>query len=87
MLQATKSHTTNVVNFKRAPVAPALSAEQAQTLWELCALAAYHPSGFTHTRKMTAVTRFIADTAGPGAVAACLARADIRERAYVTRKR
>jgi hypothetical protein len=85
MLQATKSHTTNVVNFKRAPVTPVLSAEQAHTLWELCTLAAYHPDGFTHTRKMEAVTRFIADTAGPAAIALCLARADIRERAYITR--
>jgi hypothetical protein len=85
MSQATKSHTTNVANFKRAPVTLALSADQAEVLWELCTLAAYHPSGFTHTKEMASVTKLIADRAGPAAISTCLARAYVRERAYVLR--
>ena len=56
-----------------------------ETLWELCALAAYHPSGFSYTDEMAAVTKHIADRSGPAAIATCLARADIRERAIVRR--
>ncbi len=85
MLQASKSHTTNVVNFKRAPVTLALSADQADVLQELCTLAAYHPDGFTYTEEMMAVTKFIADRSGRAARAACLARADARERAFISR--
>ena len=94
MPQATKSVTTNRLHFASAgavrrrqpqPVNPVLSVDQMETLWELCALAAYHPSGFSYTDEMASVTRFIADKSGPAAIAACLARADIRERAIVRR--
>jgi hypothetical protein len=94
MAQAVKSPTTNRLHFASAgavrqrqaqPVNLALSADQMKTLWELCALAAYHPSGFSYTEEMEAVTRFIADKSGPAAIATCLARADIRERSIVRR--
>jgi hypothetical protein len=63
---------------------PALTADQAEVLWEICTLSAYS-DGFTHTEEMAAVCREIADTAGRPAIAMCLARADIRERAIVQR--
>jgi hypothetical protein len=62
-----------------------LSAAQTRTLWEFCTLTAYHPDGFTWTREMEAVCQAIADRSSPAAIDACLARADIRERSYVTR--
>ena len=86
----------NASKAKKSP-APRLSplvltADQAKVLWEICALSAYHPSGFTYTEEMTAVCEFIADRSGPlvgefprAAIAMCLARADIRERAYIPR--
>jgi hypothetical protein len=67
------------------PVNLVLSVDQMETLWELCALAAYHPSGFSYTSDMASVTKFIADRSGPAAIASCLARADVRERAIVRR--
>ncbi len=78
----------NASKAKKSP-APRLSplvltADQAKVLWEMCALSAYHP-GFTHTEEMQAVCEHIADRSGAPAIAMCLARADIRERSYVTR--
>jgi hypothetical protein len=58
---------------------------EAETLAELCTLAAYHPSGFTHTKEMQAVCKVIADRHSPAARRACLARADERERAFIRR--
>jgi len=87
MSQANRT-TANLVNFKstaRTPVTLALSVDQMETLRELCTLAAYHPDGFTYTKAMEATCRAIADRSGPSAIAACLARADIRERAYICR--
>jgi hypothetical protein len=57
---------------------PALAA-----LEELCILTTYS-DGFTYTPQMEAACQHIADTSSPAAIAACLARASIRERAYVT---
>jgi hypothetical protein len=85
MAKARKSHSTNVVNFKRTPVTLTLSADQAEALREMCTLSAYHPSGFTVTEEMEAVTKLIADRSGAPAIAMCLARADIRERTYIAR--
>jgi hypothetical protein len=94
MSQALKRTTTNRLHFastgavrqrQAQPATLTLSIDQMETLWELCALAAYHQSGFTYTDEMEAVTKFIADKSSPAAIAACLARADIRERAAVRR--
>jgi hypothetical protein len=59
----------------------------AAALEELCMLAAYHPDGFTYTPQMEAACQHIADKSSPAAIDACLARASIRERAYVTASR
>jgi len=100
MAQAVKSPTTNRIHFasagavrrRRGEFNPrrrefnlALSVEHMDALWELCALAAYHPFGFSYTDEMSEVTKAIADRSSPAAIAACLARADIRERAIVRR--
>ena len=61
-----------------------LTGAQAKTLWELCTLATYHPSGFTYTSEMEAVCELIADSAGSATDRAfCLTRADERERAAI----
>jgi hypothetical protein len=97
MAQATKSVTTNRIHFasagavRRRP-APAtatlvLPAGLAAALEELCMLSAYHPDGFTYTPQMEAACRHIAGKSSPDAIAACLARASVRERAYVTASR
>jgi hypothetical protein len=91
MSQATNRATTNHSDRKTGTVIPMpqdllLTGAQARTLWELCTLAAYHPSGFTYTPKMEALVEFIADAAGTaGDRAFCLARADQRERAVIAR--
>src|SRR5262249_39320187 len=66
-------------------VLTALPEDLAAALEELCVLAAHHPSGFTYTPQMEAACRRVADESGPAAIANCLARADIRERAYAAR--
>jgi hypothetical protein len=97
MSQATKSVTTNRIHFasagavRRRP-APAtatlvLPAGLAAALEELCMLAAYHPDGFTYTPQMEAACQHIADKSSPAVIDACLARASVRERAYVTASR
>jgi len=97
MSQAVKSPTTNRIHFasagavRRRP-APAtatlvLPAGLAAALEELCMLAAYHPDGFTYTPQMEAACQHIADKSSPAAIDACLARASIRERAYITAAR
>jgi hypothetical protein len=58
---------------------PALTA-----LEELCVLSIY-ADGFTFTPQMEAACQRAADKLDPAAIAACLARADIRERAVVRR--
>jgi hypothetical protein len=97
MSQAAKIATTNRLNFASAGAvrrrsAPAtatlaLPAGLAAALEELCMLAAYHPDGFTYTPQMEAACQHIADKSSPAAIDACLARANIRERAYVTASR
>src|SRR5260370_4578710 len=62
-----------------------LPAGLAAALEELCMLAAYHPEGFTYTPQMEAACQHIADKSSPAAIDACLARASIRERAFVAR--
>lgn len=92
MSQAAKSTTTTRLHFasagatrRRAPeVTLMLSADQAETLTELCTLAVYS-DGFTYTPEMTAACKAIADRSGPAAIAACVALADIRERLIVRR--
>jgi hypothetical protein len=94
MSQATKSPTTNRISFSSAGAvrcrpAPAtatlvLPADLADALAEMCTLAAYS-DGFTYTREMMAVSKAIADRSSPAAIAACLGRADIRERAFIAR--
>ena len=91
MSKATNRANTNHSDRKTATVIPmpqelVLTGAQAKTLWELCTLATYHPSGFTYTREMEAVCELIADSAGSATDRAfCLARADERERLVITR--
>ena len=97
MSQATKSVTTNRIHFasagavrRRPATATAtlvLPAGLAAALEELCMLAAYHPDGFTYTPQMEAACQHIADKSSPAVIAACLARADIRERAHIIASR
>jgi hypothetical protein len=97
MSQATKTAITNRLHFASAGAVPrrpapatatlVLPAGLAAALEELCMLAAYHPDGFTYTPQMEAACQHIADKSSPAAVDACLARASIRERAYVTASR
>ena len=102
MSQATKSTTTDRLHFasagavRRRPErlskgAPAtatlvLPAGLADALNEMCTLSAYS-DGFTLSEEMEAACQHIADRSSPAAIAACLARASIRERAYVTASR
>jgi hypothetical protein len=93
MSKAANIATTNRIHFasagavrrRPAPVITtlALPADLAEALAEMTALVAYHPEGFTYTREMERACRYIADRSGPAAIVACLARADIRERAYI----
>ncbi len=46
-----------------------------------------YPDGFTYTPQMEAACQHIADRSSSAAIAACLTRASIRERAYVTASR
>ena len=55
-----------------------LNADQAETLTEMATLV-WYSDGFTYTKQMMALNKFIADSAGPAARRACLARAAARE--------
>jgi hypothetical protein len=59
--------------------------EVADTLWEICTLSAYHPDGFTWTAEMMAATKHLADLEPRKIRAACIAQADARERAFISR--
>ena len=89
MSQAVKSTTTNRIHFAsagavRQPTTTlALPADLAEALAEMCALAAYHPDGFTHTREMERACRYIADRSGPAAIASAIARENARDRAFL----
>jgi hypothetical protein len=48
---------------------------------------AVYSDGFTYTRQMMAACKAIADRSSPAVIDACLARASMRERAYVTASR